>query len=275
MDLLLRRIAGRIADDQVAAQRDLSVSLRECLHPKILALFPNEYFEDKLYDTSDMGKGTRAGYVSFGLKPAIFDSKGLIGGILIRGEYDASTIKSGAPEAGTDAHKEWVKGGGNPELEGNPTEIVSLEACYYNKRVGGGAKREAPEGKDPVIAERGIYTNTCCAAGKALFTVNELEEVIDCDIENPDQVKSCIEGIVNGILKNPPEGSEKAPRRRVDQYGSVRRFVNYLQEEGRDTYTADEVRMIAQRTDSVPTAVEGNLKRIRGLGRDPNSVFGW
>lgn len=302
MKLILRRIAARIADE-TASQRDLSVDLRECLHhginkkPGIINLFPSGYFEDKMYDTSDLGKGIRAGYVSFGLRPDVFNTKELIGGILIRGTYDPSVIKSDAPDAEDPAHKEWVTKGGNPELKASPVEVIDLEACYYNKRGGGGAKREGEgeregEGQlpgkappveaiaeDVIISEGGIYSNTCCSLGEALFQVDKFEKVIDCDLSDPNKVKSCIEGIVNGIIKNPPEGAKrKKTTRRVDHYESPRSFINYLGDEGRNTYTADEIRMIAQRRDRVPSEIERMVKnegRAIGVQRDPTSAFPW
>lgn len=223
------RIARRIS---LSTDRSLAESIREALLPKILGLFPSGYFEDKLYDTSESGKGFKPGYVSFGLKPMAWTNKGLIGGVLIRGTYSPKVIRSKSPETNTSDWMEWEKAGGNPNLSGGETEAIDLVAGYYNKTKGGSFSRER-------------------ALGDVLISVSKLEEIEDIDIVDDAKIVSAMEEIVNDVLQDPPEeaiSKNKSVMKKKSPYSSLKNFLHHLMDDGRRSFRPDEVKAISQFT---------------------------
>lgn len=225
----LRRAALRVL---LATDRSLAESIREEMLPKILALFPSGYFEDKLYDTGESGKGFRPGYVSFGLKPMAWSDKGLIGGILVRGTYPSQTVKSQAPEPNTPEWKKWKDAGGNPSLEGGEAEVVELRAGYYNKTKGGSFSRDQD-------------------LGQATFTIDQFEEIQDFELADPDGLRAAVTEVVDDVLRDPPEeavSKSKRVQRQKSPYSSLKKFLHHLMDEGRNTFRMDEVRALVQFT---------------------------
>ena len=215
----------------LSTDRSLAESIREMLLPKILEKFPG-YFEDKLYDTNEGGKGFRPGYVSFGLRPIVWSDKGLIGGILIRGTYPSKIIYSQAPEPNTPEWKEWEDAGGNLDLKGGEAGVIDLEAGYYNKKSGGAFSREEN-------------------LGKATFTIDELEDIQEIELSDPDGMEKAIESIVDGVLRNPPdEAISKSKRTQIQQspYSSLKKFLHYLSDEKRTVFYYNEVKILSQFT---------------------------
>ena len=243
-----RKAAVRVL---LATDRSLAESIREALLPKILNRFPSGYFEDKLYDTNEGGKGFRPGYVSFGLRPMAWSDKGLIGGILVRGEYPAQTVQSRAPEPGTPEWKGWADAGGNPTLKGGEAAVVDLEAGYYNKKSGGSFSRE--EG-----------------LGQATFTIDEVEAVQELELSDPDGMKAAIENIVGDVLRSPPVeavSKSKAVQRQKSPYSSLKKFLQYLSDEGRTVFYDKEVKALSQFTGKGGREITDWLRK-RGLSLD-------
>jgi hypothetical protein len=232
----------------VATDRSLAMEIRERLLPEIMAQFDSFFFQDQPYDTHAEGKGFRPGYVSFGLLPNSWKAKGLIGGILVRGTYPANALRSTAPESGTPEYDQWAEAGGNQTLKGKPAIIMDLTAGYYNKKAGG-----------QVSEERSL--------GGAIFTIDELEEIDDFDLVDPAAVKSGIGDIEQEILKNPPDEA-RSKSRRVQQslspYTSVRKFRNYLGEEGRLQYTQKELDALHRETGESYPVLKDELRK-RGV----------
>ena len=244
----LHKIAQRIC---FSTDRSLAENIREALLPKILELFPSGYFEDKLYDTSEGGKGYKSGYVSFGLKPMAWANKGLIGGILIRGVYSPKVIKSKSPETNTPEWSDWEKSGGNPDLEGGETEVMELKAGYYNKTKGGAVSRVQD-------------------LGEVLFSISKMETVEEVDIGNASNIISSIEEIVNDVLQDPPEeavSKNKSVIKKNSPYSSLKKFLHYLMDEGRRSFRPDEVKAITQFTDKNEREIVEWLRK-RGLTYD-------
>lgn len=238
----LQRIAACVV---IATDRSLAESIREKLLPEILKLFPSGYFQDKLYDTGESGKGFRPGYVSFGLRPEAWNDRKLVGGILVRGTYPAKVIRSDSPEPNTPEWKEWAKTG-NPRLKGGEAEVIDLAAGYYNKNKGGEFDRER-------------------SLGEALFTIAKTEEVTELSISNPSSAKSAVESLVQDVIDDPPEGAESAGLiRSRSPYSSVRKFLQYLVDEDRRTFRRDEVNAVAQASGKRPEDVMTFL-RARGF----------
>lgn len=223
----LTRIAARV---YIATNQSLAFEIREKLLQQILALFPSGFFEDKLYDTHESGKGFRPGYVSFALKPLIWSNNDLIGGILVRGEYPSAAVRSTSPESGTPEHKQWVEQGGNESLQGGSAEVIELVAGYYNKKASGSF--QMPE-----------------SLGEATFTINNLEEVEELELSQPDAIKRGIETITQSVLKNPPELAISHQKKvKNNPYTSLRKFMDFMRSEGRKKIKQSEVKLLADST---------------------------
>lgn len=222
----------RLAALKISTDRSIAESIREALLPLILEQFPSGYFEDKLYDTHESGKGFRPGYVSFGLRPVSWTDKGLIGGCLVRGSYSSDIIKSNSPEQGTPEWKEWKESGGNSSLSGGEAGEIDLSVGYYNK-----------SGQSSFSMGRSL--------GVATFTIDDFEEVEDMELSDPDGLQDGIESLVDEVLKSPPEGAtsqSKSVLRKQSPYSSLRKFLFYLSDEGRSTFRPDEIKAISQFT---------------------------
>jgi hypothetical protein len=238
-------MAARIV---IATDRSLAEAIREKLLPEILSLFPSGYFQDKLYDTGEPGKGFRPGYVSFGLRPDAWNERQLIGGVLIRGTYPSSAIRSNSPEPNTPEWKEWAKNG-NPRLKGGEAESIKLEAGYYNKTKGGTFDRAR-------------------SLGDALFTISKTEMIEELVLANPPSVKSALESLVQDIIDDPPEGAESAGlTRSKSPYSTMKKFLNYLVDEDRRTFRRNEIDAVSQSTGKKPEDIMTFL-RARGFSLD-------
>lgn len=214
----------------LATDQSLAFSIREQLLKNILSLFPSDYFESKLYDTNEAGKGYRPGYVSFALKPLIWSNNDLIGGILVRGEYASVALKSNSPETGTPEYEAWTEGGGNELLEGGAAEIIQLTSGYYNKKSQGSFQMDED-------------------LGEATFIINNMEEVEELEITNPDSVKRGIESITQSVLKSPPEAAISHRKKiKNNPYTSLRKFVEYMRAEGKKLITQKEIQLLADST---------------------------
>lgn len=248
----LRRIALNIV---ISTDRSLAESIREEFLSQFLSIFPTGYFDDKLYDTGEGGKGYRPGYVSFGLKPTIWYDKGLIGGILISGTYPSKTIYSESPEPDTTEWKEWEKAGGSSTLEGGEIGVISLQAAYYNKKEGGESSRKQN-------------------LGKATFIIDNLEHIEEIEIDSVNIVKSGIEFLVDDVLRNPPDNAiskSKKVQRQQTPYSSIRKFVDYLSSEGRNTFRKNEISEVSKYTGKPILEIKEWLRK-RGFSLE-NSKF--
>jgi hypothetical protein len=228
----------------IATNQSLAFEIREKLLQAILTLFPSGYFEDKLYDTHESGKGFRPGYVSFALKPLAWSNNDLIGGILVRGEYPAAAVRSTSPESGTPEYKLWVESGGNEGLQGGSAEIIKLTAGYYNKKASGSFQLEEP-------------------LGDAAFTITNLEEVEEVELNDPEQVKGGIETITQGVLKNPPDlAISHEKKAKMNVYTSLKKFIQFLRDEGRQSVKPSEIKLLADSTGQNLIKLEEKLKAI-------------
>lgn len=237
----LIRIALRV---YLATNQSLAYEIREKLLKEILAAFPSGYFEDKLYDTHESGKGFRPGYVSFALKPLIWSNNDLIGGILVRGEYPSAAVRSTSPEPGTPEFKQWAEQGGNENLQGGSAEVIELVAGYYNKKASGSF--QMPE-----------------TLGEATFTINNLEEVEELELSQPEAVKKGMEAITQSVLKNPPDLAI-SHRKKVknNQYTSLRKFVQYMRDENRRKLKESEIKLLADSTGQNLIKLTEKLKNL-------------
>lgn len=244
----IRKAALRVL---LATDRSLAESIREQLLSKILSKFPSGYFEDKLYDTHEGGKGFRPGYVSFGLRPAAWSDKGLIGGVLVRGTYPSQTVRSQSPDPGTPEWKAWAEAGGNPALKGGEAEVIDLEAGYYNKKSGGSFSMEE-------------------SLGQATFLIDEMEVIHDLQLSDPDGMKAAVDAIVDDVLRSPPEeavSKSKSVQRQKSPYSSLKKFLQYLSDEGRTVFYGNEVEALSQSTGKGGREIVDWLRK-RGLSLD-------
>lgn len=249
----LSRIAWRVV---IATDRSLAEAVRERLLPEILKLFPSGYFQDKLYDTGEAGKGFRPGYISFGLRPEAWTAKQLIGGILVRGTYDSKNVRSRSPEPNTPEYKEWEKAGGNPELKGGAAETVKLEAGYYNKIKGGSYDRSR-------------------SLGEIAFTIDELEHIDELELTDTGAVKSGLESLVQNVLDDPPEAAISAgAARSKSPYTSLKKFLHYLSDEGRRGFRMEEIEALSQFTGKSKDEILSWL-RSRGLSQEQRAAFSY
>lgn len=237
----LVRIAARV---YIATNQSLAYEIREQILKKILSLFPSGTFEDKLYDTNEGGKGFRPGYVSFALKPLVWSNNDLIGGILIRCTYPSNVVKSDSPESNSPEYKLWKEQGGNKGLVGGGDEIINLEAGYYNKKSSGSFQREQ-------------------ALGDAIFTINNLEEISELELSDEQTVQSGIDAIVQDVLKDPPELAISHERKvKNNQYTSLRKFVDYIRNEGRNKVKPSEIKLLSDSTGQNLIKLTDKLKNL-------------
>ncbi len=232
---------------QIIFSNDASLarSIRSKLLPEIFSLFPTDYFEDRLYDTGDTGKGFHSGYVSFGLKPTVWLNKNLIGGILVQAKYDPTTIRSNSPEPGSTEWKDWEKSGGNFALKDWEVGIIELQIGYYNKRIGGSISR--------------TYN-----LGEVLFTIDEFENIQYLEIQDIELVKSGIERLVDDILADPPEEAVSVDMKSHNQYSSLKKFLHFINDENRTKFTNAELSELVKNTNKNKIDILKYL-RLRGL----------
>ncbi|HED38428.1 MAG TPA: hypothetical protein ENI76_09340 [Ignavibacteria bacterium] len=241
----LARIAKQIIFSNNAS---LARSIRNKLLPEILSLFPTDYFDSRLYDTGDTGKGFHPGYVSFGLKPAVWLDKNLIGGILVQARYDPTMIRSNSPEPGSIEWKDWEESGGNFALKDWEVGIIELQIGYYNKRIGGSI-------------------SMLHHLGEVLFTIDEFENIQDIEIQDIELVKSEIEHLVDDILIDPPEEAMSVDMKSHDQYHSLKKFLYFLNNENRTYFSNDELSELVKNTNKNKFDILRWL-RLRGLSFD-------
>lgn len=224
----LARIAARVL---IATNQSLALEIRNKLLAKILELFPASEFDDKLYDTHEAGKGYRPGYVSFALKPMDWANNDLIGGILIRGEYPSTVLKSNSPQRGPDGEYDaWMDAGGNQNLKGGTVEVMELEAGYYNKKTAGNFQREM-------------------SLGQATFVVDNFEKVLELEFSDSSAVRKGIETIIADVMKNPPDDAISHRKKGKDNpFTSVTKFIKKLKAEGKDKITRAEAKQLAEAT---------------------------
>lgn len=224
----LIRIAANIC---LATNQSLALEIRNKLLAKILSLFPESEFDDKLYDTHESGKGFRPGYVSFALKPMDWVNNDLIGGILIRGEYPSVVVKSTSPEKGADEdYEKWVESGGNQGLKGGAVEVIELQAGYYNKKSSGSFQREQD-------------------LSQATFSIDSLENILDLELSDESKVRRALETIISDVLKNPPDLAISHRKKEKDNnFSSVAKFVKSLKEAGKNRVSEAEARQLAEAT---------------------------
>jgi hypothetical protein len=244
---VLHAVAGLCA--RTATDKSLAKALADQLSSAVLALFPSGTFQDKLFDTHEEGKRFLNGSVSFGLRPMAFENAGIVGGILITASYSPQVIRSDSPEPETPEHKAWMESGGNKSLKGGETEIAEVSARYYNKNEGGGTGDSVP-------------------IGSAIFSVSKTEDVEGLELDDPSKLSSAVNSIIDGVLKDPPEGSRSKNRvknftreRANSPYANLKKFINYLYEEGRKTFTGPEVKEIARWTNKPESDILDFLRK--------------
>jgi hypothetical protein len=242
------RVANKFAQEYwqdsirylIATDRSLGVDIRNNLVKEIHAAASTGALESGWHDTSEKGKGFRPGYVSFGLRPAAW--VGLIGTLLITGEYK-NKIKTKSPEPTSPEFKDFVKNGGNPDAAGFIIEM-QLYADYYHKR-GGGRKKE--EDEEESAASASFKTDL----GEALVELDNLEQVVDITLVDPDKTRKGIDDIIDAVKTNPPEKAKsksKTVRKQLSPFGSIRRFIDYLDEVGRRQFYKDELEAVGKFT---------------------------
>lgn len=205
----------------LATDRSLAEAVGRAVAEKIAASMPDFFAVNRgklMFDTSDSGKGFKGGLVSFGLDPKAWDDAGIIGGILFRCRYDAGAFRSESPGEGD----EWEGRG-----DGGTTLSLHVHAKYYNKLAEGG------EGKDELI-------------GTAEVTLDEKEQVTEVVLA--DGVEDGIRGIVEHVLKHPPEGSLGARAKKKGQAPTTLQGLQkwILQQRGEQTVKREELQSLAR-----------------------------
>lgn len=241
----------------VATDRSLAEDLREHLFAAVSNAVTPGSIEGKWHDTAEKGKGFRPGYVSFGVRPLLWDSKGINGTILIWGQYDPP-IKTESPEPNTPEFKEFEQGGGNPDTDGL-SQFMELHAGYYFKQPSG--KLTRLEREEQETTENPEFSQDL---GGAEFLLNKLEQVVELVLNKPAWVREGVDKIIEAVAKNPPEGAmtkNKAKKKQLSPYSSLRKFLVYLNDAGRNEYYKDEVDALYQWTGKPHPAIHDYLKR--------------
>lgn len=259
------RITSRFAQEYwqesirylIATDRSLGVDIRNNLIKEIHDAASPGALESGWHDTSEKGKGFRPGYVSFGLRPAAW--VGLIGTLLITGEYK-NKIKTKSPDPTSPEFKDFVKRGGNPDAAGF---IIGMQlyADYYHKRGGGRKKKEEGEEEEEGSAAPVDFKTDL---GEALVELNNLEQVVDITLVDPDKTRKGIDDIINAVKTNPPKKAKsksKTVRRQLSPFGSIRRFIDYLDEVGRNQFYKDELEAVGQFTGIALHTIRQRLER--------------
>jgi len=205
----------------IATDKSLALTIRDSLHAEIEKLIPGEFTD--LYDTNVEGKGFRSGYISFGLQPASWRSEGIIGGILIKGEYDPSLFKSEATEPVQPGFKH-SKGGGMVSLH--------VTACYYNKTLGGGCSTDL-----------GIED-----LGTVDVLIDAQEQIVDLQIVDSAKLSGGIKSLIKEISARPPDyaQSEKRKRKFKSPTGSPKSLLNWLIQNQRSDVSQSELESLAR-----------------------------
>jgi hypothetical protein len=246
----------------IATDKSLALNIRNILVREILALFPTGTFEDRtpsgLYDTQEEGKGFRAGYVSFALQPKAWTAKGILGGILVSGQYDTSK-KSTSPESSSPNAANWP---GNPEFAALVVPI-DLWAGYYTKTAKGGLVKE----------EQAEWMS------QAEILFDDQEEVQGINLLNPGKIKKTIETIVEDILQRPveevPVTQDKGQRKKMSPYSGLQKFLKYLVDSGRDVFYSDEVTAVSQWTGKTQREIKEYLQKAYKTydhGKNPEKI---
>ena len=248
----------RFADDQYLAR-----NIRATLWQEIQQLVPGAWdmtlgpSSDGLYDTNAHGKGYRAGYVSFAVRPSVWSDAGIIGGLIFQFEYSSDVLRSGSPPEGTDEFDTWAGGGGTQEFSGGVTETGVLNGGYYNKLPGGGVKPAVrPQGGEDDIIQLKTHF------GDAEFLVDQMEKVVEWSWVDPTATKNAIVGLIQRVLKAPPAGAKtrnKSRLRQMSPYTSLRKFVEHLRNMGRTDFYYDEVLEVANSMNTVMNTVLQNM----------------
>ena len=241
----LHRVTVRIL---LATDQSLAQALQDELYQLIHSTVPDGYFEG-YYDTPESrSKGFKPGYVSFGLRPAIFPAKDLVGGLLFKGTYPSDTIRSNSPDpSDTSAYQQWEKAGGNPALGDSPAEIIDLEVGYYNHKKGRTYQQERP-------------------AGQILFTIDPTEKIIEIELTDKAATEQAITSLVDEIVADPPDvARSETAQRKKDPYASMGKFLKMLRkrrdETGSNLFTMQEVKELNKRTEIPLSKIMEKLNR--------------
>jgi len=242
------RIAKRISriafQDCIATDKDLSIKIRDALVPVIYDSMGTGVFTGEFWDIGERRTqlGYRPGFVSFNLLPTMWE--GMPGGLHIEGKYEPKKVKSNAPETGTPEYEEWVEQGGNQDLMGGEAESMTLKASYYSKSSGGGIYRPKSLTKEEAedLYEVNVHQIKEVDLGGATFLVSQLEEIESITIDDPGLLKKNLHTLIQEVAKALQSSKSISQKRRSGgPYGSLRKFLTYLNEENRDEFTWDEV----------------------------------
>lgn len=201
-------VASAVLRLLVATDRSLAESIRDALAEKIRQVVPGE-FDGGLYDTNPGGKGFRKGYISFGLDPTTWETKGIVGGILIQCTFDSSLFRSEAPEPSDPAHAEWLKGPGH-STKGAILELY-VTGCYYNKLLGGGCAEEHGGGSGSGSGENlsGGAVSGPADLGDVNVMVDAQEKVLEVTVDAPT-MSAELKKIIADIAAAPPAVAQGA-----------------------------------------------------------------
>jgi len=242
-------VRSALAAVLVATDRTIGLAIRDALFNETVTLMPGT-FED-MYDTNVGGKGFLGGRVSLGVQPSVWKAKGVIGGILISGDYSGQ-FKSEAPAKIPPDFKN-SKGGGLLSL--------GVEAKYYNKQAGGGQEKPVSLGDVDVL-------------------VDVHEDIISVQIVNPTLYEDELRKIIDSIAAHPPAVAQGTAWRKKNSPTTVNTPVALLKDllknqrtdVKRSEVTALANLMAASQGTSVlmaTSAIEDFFKR-RGWAIDPN-----
>ena len=220
------RIAARIASNREATDRSFAESIRNLLVEEIHRQMPN-VFEIDLYDTNPRGKGFAAGYVSFGLRPMAWMDADLIGGILVKGNYDEKNFRSEKPED----QPEWAG-----HSKGHSYVTVSVQGGYYNKLRDGGVKNPREIGELNVLVAK-----------------DESLELVDVD-----NMVSAFQDIIKSVVSNPPEEALSAARKRLP--GNPKAMIRWLSEQGRNSIKQSEIDYLAKKISDEQGRAQGTVR---------------
>lgn len=212
----------------LATDRTLALKVQEVMINEIVKLFPTE-FKKETWDTSTGGKGFLSGYVSFGMDPMSWDSVGIIGGILFNFRY--SGFKSMEPEPI-----------GNWAGRGDGGDVVKFEgrAGYYHKK--GGATYD-----EMAVQSIGLSN---IDIGEVHISFDDFEKIVDVQVNNPGKFTSGVKGLIDSILKNPPDfaqssGYKKKKTRSAPNY-SPQALLKDLIDNNRSDVKQSEIDAVAR-----------------------------
>lgn len=210
-----------------ATDKTIALKVREALVRQINQVLPGAF--EGPWDTNPEGKGWRAGYISFGLKPAGWSQAGLIGGVQFRCQYDLKEFKSEEPEPGEPGAQ------GFKHSKGGGVFTLQIEAGYYNHKLEGSYSEARPLGSATVMVDE--KENVVTEAGKEAV-----------ELSDPAGLKSGVVDLIKSIEKDPPEAAKGAALRKKGQAptGSSKSLMEWLDKQGRDTVYRSELEALAR-----------------------------